>query len=259
MYNIKTKSFFMKTIYKFILFFLCFSLFSQEDNGLFLKVVEIKGNVEIKKEDSDWMKVTLGEAIEKKCEIRTGFHSQITLEAERNCYITINQLSEVIVNDIIYLEKGKKKSNEEEKSNLKKRYEIKFFISRGYVICYSKKMKDLVDKKVIIQFKNGEAHFINSSGDLYYRTDNGALIRSWRGRVLLFARLNKLSFIDKKEMALITPNGKLFENEYFLKRELNIKPTDVFLETDIEAYYNRLTLPYTIRKNSNDYYDNFYP
>lgn len=236
----------------------------ESPNNLGLKIVEIKGTVDIKKNSDKWEIAKLNDQITDNAVIRCGFHSQITLENEKNCYITINQISEVEINSIKLVEKKRKKKISESASgeaeiDIVRSVEINITISRGYIITYSKRMREILDKRVNINFKNGFVRFNNTSGELYYREDSGTLLRSLGGRVFFGSRLNKLNFIEKGEVALITPGGKLFDNEYFLKRGINAKPNDLLTDSDIESYYNALALPYTINRKRNDYSDHFYP
>lgn len=244
-----------KTILSVIMLLNAFIIFSQEAQEIKLKVSELKGMVDIKAGEGKWTLPAVGDIITADTEIITGFHSQITLQADEYLYITINQLSEANVAEVrtgkIENAKSRKEVNREEVF-------VKINLHRGYAVCFSKKAEKIIYRSEI-EFQSGLAEFSNAGGEIYSRFDKGALIKAFSGKILINAKLNKKYFLKKTELCLITPSGMLLDNDYFLRREINAKPSSITNEPDIIAYYNYITLPYTENNNLNDYSNQFRP
>lgn len=229
---------------KIIIFILltgfCAIGFSEE---IKLKIIEKKGTVDIKFRDQNWHEPELNNIISYGTEIFTGFHSQLSIEVGTDSYITINQLSHVIIENVI----AKK---EEAKINL--------FLKSGYLVILSKTKKDY-KKKIFVTLDKGTVEFNNSGGEIYLIKDKGVIIKAFKGRVKIGSKLSKIHFIRRGEVCGILPEGKLLENDYYLRRKLNAKPNHIINPQDIIGYYELMFQPYTSETGISDYYDAYHP
>jgi len=230
-------------------------IYSQEAKDVQIKISELKGIVDVKTGEGKWGQPALGGIISANSRIITGFHSQITLQADEYLYITINQLSEANVTEI---RTGKIENAKSKKEVGREEVFVKIDLVRGYAVCFSKAAEKII-YRANIAFQNGFAEFNNAGGEIYYRYDKGALIKSFSGKIIIGAKLNKKNFVNKGEISLITPSGNLLDNDYFLRQDITAKPSSISNEPDIIAYYNYITLPYTSNNKTNDYSDQFRP
>lgn len=224
----------------FILFLLTIStfLYSQE---LSFRVVEKKGKVDIKVRDGEWTSVKEGDILVSGTEIYTGLHSHISLEVENSSFITLKQLSHLTIETV------RLKKNE---------INTEFFLYNGYLVAISKKIGELKNR-ILVSFEEGSAQFDNSGGEIYLRSDMGAVIKSFLGRVKVVSNVKNRYFISKGEVCGITNFGKLVESAYFLNRDSHTVPFEYGGEDEILAYYRLLINSYTDNKDSNDYGEAF--
>lgn len=207
------------------------------------RIIEIKGRIDMRTVNGEWKTAQMDGVINENTEIFTGFHSQITFEVGNNSYLTLNQLTNAVITDATTDTKNEFKI-------------IGVELTSGYVVANAKEKNKIV---VRINSNKDHAEFAESSGEVYYRKDNGTLIRSFAGMVKIGAKLSKMYFIKKGEVCGITPGGKLLESDYFLRREISIVPNNITDEKEIEAYYEILSLPYSSEPGTNDYTNSFRP
>ena len=230
-----------KKLLYFIFFLLTIlKIFSIDSN---YKIIEIKGKVDMRPVNGEWKAPEIDEIITGTTEIFTGFHSQITFEVGNNSYVTLNQLTNATLTDTTTDAKNEFKI-------------VGVELTTGYIVANAKEKN-----KIVIMINSGKDHaeFGESNGEVYYRKDNGALIKSFAGMVKIGAKLSKMYFIKKGEVCGITPGGKLLESDYFLRREINIAPNNIIDPKDLEIYYELLSIPYTSEPKTNDYSNVFRP
>jgi hypothetical protein len=230
----------MKKIIIFLIFSLVLQgLISQE---IKVKVIEKRGIVDLKK-NGEWISVNNGEILEPGTEIFTGIYAQLTLEIGTGSYITINQLSHSVL--------GETKTNNADLIT-------EMYLLNGYLVLYAKK-NESYKNKILINFIQGNTIFQEAGGEVYLRKEQGVIIKSFSGFVSVNPKSKTFYFIKKDEMCGITPDGILIENDYFLRRAINIKPYTVNNQSQVEAYYNFIFQPYSSEMNSNDYRDALSP
>ncbi|MCG8569948.1 MAG: hypothetical protein MJB14_07385 [Spirochaetes bacterium] len=226
----------MKRIMIFLglLIILANSLCSQE---LIFKVQEVKGNIDVKNRDGSWKTVEVGDVLVTGNEIFTGLHSHISLEIDQGTFVTVNQLSHLII----------------ERVRLKKdEFNSELLLKTGYVIVYSKNYDNL-QNRILITFFGGNILFNNSGGEIYFRQENGAVIKSFQGLVKIRTKIINKYFIRKNEVCAITQEGHLLENDYFIRRNINTNPLEYQNEADLLYYYQQLVNYYSNDVNQNDY------
>ena len=231
----------MRSVLLYIfLFAFTFTLFSQE---IPFSVIEKKGKVDVKFRDSNWDTVNTGDVVLSGTEIFTGLHSSITLEFGEGSYITVNQLSRMTIDNI------RLKKNE---------VNIDLNLQNGFLVLYSKKNLNL-NSKISVNFSQGNAVFENSGGEVYLRKEQGAIIKSFLGKVTINPKIKTLYFITKDEVCGINPDGMLIEYDYFLRQDIIIKPNEITNKNQIDAYFEYLSKPFNFETGSNDYRDNLRP
>jgi hypothetical protein len=230
----------MKKIFLSLLIsFFVFQLFSEP---IAIKVIEKRGIVDIKK-DNSWTVVSKGDIVAPGTEIFTGVNAQLTLEIGNGSYITLNQLSNAVL-------KETKEKNFDSTTEM--------FLINGYIVVYSKKIPKL-KTKIIINFAQGNTVFQESGGEVYLRKEQGAIIKSFLGYIKINPKNKTFYSIGKNEICAITKDGMLIENDYFLRRVINSNPSTVTKNGQLEAYYNFLFQPYTSEIDSNDFKSNNQP
>lgn len=218
------------------------SFFYSEE--LSYKITEKKGSADIKFKEGDWKKAEVNQSIPNYSEIITGYNSQLTIEITQGNYITINQLSHIKINE------------EEEKfecciTNIK--------ILRGFIMAYSKRETNQKNK-IFVYMENGSVEFNESSGEIYLREDKGSFIKAYGGKVKIYTKNRKHIYnLKKDELCAFLPNGSFLDTDYFLRRDVIIKPNNLIDPQGIIAYYDQLFQYYTNNPKSNDYNNNFRP
>lgn len=208
-----------------------------------LKVVELKGLVDVKTREGKWEKFELNDMLSDGIEIFTGYHSQMSIEIGTGSFITINQLSSVKIEKIL---------------NLKQEATTKIYLSRGYIIVLSKPIGDYKNK-IFVTMDKGTVEFDNSGGEIYLRKDKGAVIKSFINRIKIGSKLSKVYMIRKDEVCGITNTGKLIEGDKYLRQNINAIPNELDEPQEIIAYYDLLFQDYTTEFGTNDYTNNFRP
>ncbi len=216
-------------------------VFSQK---LEYKIIEKTGSVDIRFEISDWKQAKVDQEIPYYAEIITGFHSQVTIEITNGSYITINQLSHIKINE------------------QKEIYECcitNITLLRGYVLAHAKRISN-EKNRIIINMQNGTAEFNESSGEVYLREDKGAFIKAYDGKVkILTKKKTPILNLKKEEICCFLPNGGFLDSDYFLRRNINVKPNNLTETNSITAYYDQLFHYYSNDQKSNDYANQFKP
>ncbi len=216
-------------------------IFSEE---LSYKITEKNGSVDIRFKEGDWKQAEVNQSIPNYSEIITGYNSQLTIEITQGNYITINQLSHIIINE------------EEEKfecciTNIR--------ILRGFIMAYAKRETNQKNR-IVVYMENGSVEFNESSGEIYLREDKGSFIKAYGGKVKIYTKNRKPIFnLKKDEICSFLPNGSFLDSDYFLRRNFNIKPNNITNPQSITAYYDQLFQYYTNNPKNNDYTNNFSP
>ncbi|OHD19810.1 MAG: hypothetical protein A2086_13745 [Spirochaetes bacterium GWD1_27_9] len=224
----------MKKFILFYIFVFCFAIYSQE---LPIKVIEKKGNVDIKFRDDKWGSVAVEDVLIGGTEIFTGFNSQLSLELGEGTYVTINQLSKVIIDNIRV-----KKSEAS----------MELYLANGFLVVMAKKAND-INNKIIVTFMEGNVQFENSGGEIYLRKEQGAIIKCFLGKIKINPKIKTFYWINKNEMCGITTGGLLVENDIFLRKRSNTLPNDIKNPNEIDYYFNVICQPYTSDIGTNDY------
>ncbi|HOV14492.1 MAG TPA: hypothetical protein PK771_09435 [Spirochaetota bacterium] len=224
----------------FGLFVYSASLFSQE---IPITVIEKKGKVDLKIRDNDWSSVNIGDIILTGSEFFTGLHSSITLEFGKESYITINQLSQATI-DNVRLKKGE--------------INVEVKLNNGYLVLLSKK-NETQTNKISVNFEVGNVVFANSGGEVYLRKEEGAIIKSFLGRVTVNPKIKTFYFLDKDEFCGITPGGILLDYDFFLRKEIITKPNEITNKNQIDTYFEILSKPFNSDVGSNDYRESLRP
>ena len=215
-----------KIIFIILLLTLVISGFAQEVR---LKVIEKKGVVDIKSRDGEWIETSLNDIIPYGIEIFTGFHSSISIEVGNESYITVNQLTRVKIETVLAR---------------KKEAIISLSLISGYLVILSKSTGEYKNK-IFISLNKGTVEFNDSGGEVYSRQDKGTIIKSFSGKIKIGSKLSKVYFIRKGEVCGISPDGKLVESDYYLRKKINAKPNDVISPQQIIGYYDLFFQPYT--------------
>ena len=208
------------------------------------KIVEKKGIVDIRFKEGEWQKAEVDQLIPIYVEILTGFHSQLTIEITKGSYLTINQLSHVIINEEV------------------EKFECcitNVTLLRGYLLANAKRISN-EKNRIFIYIENGIIEFNEASGEVYLREDKGTFIKAFEGKVKI-SNKKKLPILNlkKDEICCFLPNGAFLDSDYFIRRNINIKPNNLIEPNKITAYYDQLFYYYTNDPNSNDYNDQFKP
>jgi hypothetical protein len=228
-----------KYLFCFLFFIFSFIVYSQD---IQIKVTEKLGKVDLKSEGK-WNSVSIGQLLSEEMEIYTGFHSKLTFEVGNGSYITINQLSHCII--------GKQKIDE--KSAI-----TEVTLQSGFIVAYTKKIASYKNQLVVNTF-GGSAVLENAGGEIYARTEQGSIIKSFFGTINIKPKVKNLYFIIKNEICGLTTSGLLIENDYFLRRNINIKPNNLNNQSLIDEYYNFIFANYSKEYESNDYKDSRKP
>ncbi len=231
----------MRGLYFFI-FFVFFSL-SVTAGDLSLKVIEKKGKVDLKFRGSEEKTINLNDIVRPGSEIFTGLRGSLSLEFGEGSYVTINQLTKVTIESVRF--------NNKDAS-------VDVILQNGFVVILAKKSPNL-NPKISVLFSQGSVAFQNSGGEVYLRKEQGAIIKSFLGKVTVNPKIKTFYFIVKDEICGITPDGALLEYDYFLKQDINTKPNEITNANQIEAYFEYLSKPYNFETGSNDYRDNLRP
>jgi hypothetical protein len=210
-------------------------IFSQE---LILKIVEKTGTVNFKIKDGEWKELKLNDVVANGVEITTGFHSRATIEIGTGSYITMNQLSNILIDKVLL--------NKEENS-------ISIKLNNGYVNILSKPIAN-IKNKIFVNVVNGSmVEFDKSEGEVYFRSDKGTAISSHSGIIKISTRFTKVYSINKDEECGISVAGQIIESDYYLKRKINAIPSDIKEEQAENGYYDQFFQPYTSDYPGSDY------
>ena len=196
-------------------------IFSQE---MTYKVVEKKGNVDIKVRSGKWESISEGDLIITGTEIFTGLHSHLSLEIESGSYLTIKQLSHITIDRV--------RIKQDEISS-------EFYLKNGYVVALSKNIGALRNR-ILVVFSGGNVQFDNAGGEIYLRQETGAIVKSFIGKVSVRSKIRNSYFVRKHEVCGITPDGHLVESDYFLRRGIATKPLEYTGEGEIIYFYRQL-------------------
>lgn len=229
----------------FCLFFTCL-IFSQNitsNNDINFTITEKAGNIDVSVNDAKWKDVNINDVLNGNIEIMTGFHSHVTLKIGENSDITVNQLTHITIENNSITDKGTI---------------INIALHNGYLSINSKKVKNY-STSILVNLAKGNAEFNNSTGEVFYNVEKGAIVKSIKGLVKLGAKLTKTYYITTDEVCGILPDGKLVESDYYLRREMNAKPNQIIESNDIESYYEQFFQNYTTQRRSNDYGNAFRP
>lgn len=221
---------------KFILLFLlmpimCFAQ-SEPEQKLSFKVAEVKGEVFRNDDEKGWIQVKNGDVLSDNTQILTGLHSSLSLDLTEKSYITINQLSDVIL----------------QTTRIKKfTLATEIYVISGMIVTSSEKLKDL-DNEISVMFINGKATLKNASGQIYMRKGYGVTLLSESGNIEIEQNvLNKN--IKRKvypgDKCILKMNGQLVENsevteqEMFMSKSLNDSSVkDFFSRTKSQNSYS---------------------
>lgn len=226
-----------------ILFYSSLFLFVSFAQEIPIKVIEKTGKIDVKFRDGEWQTVNADDILLSGTEIFTGIHSSLTMEFGVGSYITVNQLSKVTIENM------RLKKNE---ANLD------LNLNSGFLVILSKKQSDL-NNKIIVNFMQSSIVFDNSGGEIYLRKEQGAIIKSFMGKVSINPKIKTFYFITKNEVCGITKDGLLLEYDYFLRQAINNKPNEITNENQIETYFEYLSKPYNFDSGTNDYRDSKRP
>lgn len=201
---------------RFIIIFLvlpiiCFAQ-SEAEQKLSFKVMEVKGEVFRSNEEGGWTEVKNGDLLSDDTEILTGLHSSLSLDLTEKSYITISQLSDVILQN----------------TRIKK-YALttEIYIVSGMIITSSEKMDDL-DNELSVMFINGKTTLKNASGQIYMRKGYGVTVISDNGDFEIEQNILGRSIKHKVypgDRCLLKMNGQIVENSELT--ELDIMPKSV--------------------------------
>ncbi|HOJ64116.1 MAG TPA: hypothetical protein PLE45_06815 [Spirochaetota bacterium] len=223
-----------------VFFLICilttFFIFSENK----IKIIDIKGNVTQRYRENDWEKVEEKSEVLEGTEFFTGFHSSISFEIGNGSYITINQLSNIVFDKFI-----------ENKEIIR----INIFLLGGYAVVYSKSKND----NIYIYCEENIISFNKSGGEVYFKNNSGILINCDSGKIKITSKFKNSYFIGKNEICGIDVNGKIIENDYFLRRNSNTISNDRKNENDIISYFDLFFQPYSLEPQKNDYSDNLNP
>lgn len=196
----------MKFIIPFLLIpLICFAQ-SEEEQKLSFKVTEVKGEV-FRSDENGWTVVKNGDVLSDNTEILTGLHSSLSLDLTESSYITISQLSDVILQN----------------TRIKK-YTLttEIYIVSGMIITNSENMQDL-DNEISVVFINGKAVLKNAAGQIYMRKGYGVTILSDRGDTEIEQNIlgkNIKRKIYPGDRCVLKTNGQLAENSELIKTEM---------------------------------------
>lgn len=208
------------------------------------KIIEKKGVVDIRFKEGDWQEAKVDQLIPEYAEILTGFHSQITIEITEGSHITLNQLSHIKINEI------------EEK------YECcitNVTLLQGYLLANAKRISN-EKNRIFIYIENGIIEFNEASGEVYLREDKGAFVKAYDGKVKISTRKKQpILNLKQDEICCFLPSGAFLDNDYFIRRSINIKPNNLVEPNSITAYYDQLFYYYTNDQNINNYDSQFKP
>ena len=224
-------------MYKLIIVIFMFSslhIFSQSAS---FKVIEVKGTVDIKDRLGEWKAPVEGDFLLNGTEIFTGLHSHISLEIGSESYITVNQLSNIML-DAMRVQKELISSE--------------IYLVNGFVIVNAKDT-DSYKNKVTVSFMDGRAVFKKAGGEIYLRKEYGAIITAGSGSISITSQLVNAYTIRKSERCAILPGGKQLTNEYFLMHNITSPAIGANSEMEGDLYMSRFHNFYTDSINSNDY------
>ena len=210
-----------KMLSVFVLLALYLPVFGQEVS---FRVVEVKGSVDVKDREGNWRQAEEGDLLINGTEIFTGLHSHLSLEIGDKSYVTINQLSRALINN---LRVQKDLINSE------------IYLINGYVILNSQK-GPTYSNVITVTFMDGGARFDNSGGEIYLRKEIGAVIKCSKGKVKIINEISNRYNLYDNETCAILPGGRLVESDYFLKRKAANKPADLLNPEADRVYFDRL-------------------
>lgn len=225
----------MKCIILFLLMpLICFAQ-SKQEQKLSFKVTEVRGEVFRSSDENGWTAVKNGDLLSDNTEILTGLHSSLSLDLTEKSYITISQLSDVIL-----------------QSTRIKKYALatEIYIVSGMIITSSEKMQDL-DNEISVLFINGKSTLKNASGQIYMRKGYGVTVFSDKGDIEIEQTIlgkNIKRKIYPGDHCVLTMNGQLAENnqltklEMFMSKSLNDSSAkDFFSHAKSKNSYSRKT------------------
>lgn len=223
------------------MFFLTSSIFFAQE--IAITVVEKKGKVDLKVRDGEWQGVQEKDILLTGSEIFTGLHSSITLEFGNGSYITVNQLTKATLTSVRLV---------------KNEINVILTLDSGYMSILSKKNEKFLTK-LTVNLGVGNVIFANSGGEVYLRKESGAIIKSIFGKVTVNPKVKTFAFIHKGEICGITAGGLLIEHDYFVRKEIITKPNEILNESQINAYFEIISSPFSLDFGSNDYGNNYRP
>ncbi len=228
-----------------VLLFLFYLIFSAAVYGqeISIKVIEVKGIVDIKTPEAGWQKALDGTILSPGFEVTTGFRSQLTLEIGNSSYITINQ------NTTFSLDVVRARQREAI-------IETRFV--RGYIVAYAKKV-DNFSNKIFVSFDEGSVIFENSGGEIYSKRPDGVFVNNFLGKSTVKGKMLDTAFLGNDEKCMVNSDGKIIDGNYLTKRLAKAKPSfidNVLLEN---SYYGNETPIFSQEYDWNDYTNQFRP
>jgi hypothetical protein len=226
------------------IFFMMFNIVclinSQEIKML---IVEKKGIVDIKDMNEQYKKLELNDVLQYGSEITTGFHSQVSIQIGENSYITVNQLSSILISNVLV--------NKDEITT-------SVTLNHGYIVVFAKPIGK-IKNRIIININRSNVELSNSGCEIYMRHDKGSIIKCINGMIKIGTKLVKTYFINKDETCGILPTDILIESDYFLRRKINVKANEIYEDQKTNAYFDYIFNNYTKDINTNDYSDQVRP
>lgn len=208
-----------------------------------VSIVEKTGVVDIKNKDEEWKSANIGDKLFIRTEIFTGLHSQLSIKIDNTSFVTVNQLSSVIISSI---ERTKD-------SNM-----ILLEVKNGFFVILSKR-NNKIKNNIVLTFSTGKVSFENSGGELYLGTDRGMLLKVSNGKVKVEPKIKTFYTLGKNEMCGITKDGYLVENDVFIRRNINTISNHIKDKEKISLFLEQLSQPGTLEFYTNDFFDNQNP
>ncbi len=230
----------MKLFICILSMFILIPVFGQE---MPIKIVEVKGQVDIKDANSEtWRNVQTGEIIAPGFTVATGLRAQITMETG-GIHITVNQ------NSVLRFDNLRLRQNEAI---------AELTLERGYMMTYAKTVGSFVSK-VLLTFTEGSISFEESGGEIFTRRPQGVVFNNIIGTTLVSGRMLDNAFISRDESCIITYEGKIVGSDVLNLLSASAKPSyidNVLLE---DIYFGNPTPNYSQEFEWNDFTNNFRP
>jgi hypothetical protein len=206
-------------------------------------IAEQTGQVDFRYRDGGWEALEEGALLSPGTEIQTGLHSRVSIEIGQESYITVNQLTGVII------EKVRARKNQ---------IFTEVALKNGYMTVLSKEIKPVLNT-IVVQLEDGSVEFLNAGGDIYTRSEHGHIINSFLGKLKVISSVRAIYYLRKGMTCGITTDGQLVESDHFLRKKLVIPTGDVLDEMKLDAWFMALTETVSSEPFTTDYYRAFNP